>query len=136
MILMVSMVYPCTLMLSHISYIILLILSSFGAAITTINRFHPSIISKKSSSIPMKWRISISYKPKKSRTELVKVSSLSKQFTNHSVPRIGCIIFHKLDEIYRYLKLKETLQESIFILNLNSPPNSCVSFTPYPYQLV
>ena len=44
-------------------------------------------------------------------------------------------MFHNIAAMYRDPKHKETLQASLFIQNLKSPPNPCVSSPPHPYQL-
>ena len=45
-------------------------------------------------------------------------------------------MLHKISAIYRYLKHKETLQESLVIQNPKSPPKSCFSLPPQPYKLL
>ena len=57
---------------------------------------------------------------------LAKVFVLRKMDYNHSDPRISCIMLHKIYALYKDLKQKETLQSSLVIKNLKSPPSSCV----------
>ena len=52
---------------------------------------------------------------------LVKVSRLINNQESQSYTRLDWIVFHKIDEIYREMKHKDTLQASLAIQNLKSP---------------
>ena len=56
-----------------------------------------------------------------SRTGLVKLSRLRNTLDSQSNTRLDWIMFHKIDEIYRKMKHKDTLQASLAIQNLKSP---------------
>ena len=62
---------------------------------------------------------------------LVKLSILSNNYSVYSYPRMSCIMFHKVDAMYRELKNQETLQASLAIQNLKS---LIFSLPPQIYQ--
>ena len=59
--------------------------------------------------------------PKKYRSGIVKVSSLSNTYASQSDPRLAWIMFQNIYETYRDLKHQETLQALLAIKNLKSP---------------
>ena len=63
--------------------------------------------------------------------EIITVSSLRNNPDNQINPRIDWIISNNIYAIYRYLKHKDTLQESLAIQNLKPP---CFSSPPQTYQ--
>ena len=61
---------------------------------------------------------------KKSRTRLVKVSSISNNRARQSDPRLACLMFHQIAQMYRYIREKESEEATELILNLRAKLNS------------
>ena len=61
---------------------------------------------------------------KKSRTVLVKVSSISNNILRQSDPRLAWLIFHRIAQRYRDIKEQESKEATELILNLRDKFNS------------
>ena len=55
---------------------------------------------------------------KKSRTGLVKVSSISNNISRQSDPRLAWLVFHKIAQMYRDIREQESEEATELILNL------------------
>ena len=58
------------------------------------------------------------YQRKKSRTGLVKVSSISNNRSRQSDPRLAWLMFHKIAQIYRDIRQQESEEATELIINL------------------
>ena len=61
---------------------------------------------------------------KKSRTVLVKVSSIRNTRSRQSDPRLAWLMFHKIDQMYRDIREQESEEATELILNLCDKFNS------------
>ena len=61
---------------------------------------------------------------KKSRTGLVKVSSISNNRARKSDPRLAWLIFHKIDQMYRSIREQESDEATKLIINIHVNLNS------------
>ena len=61
---------------------------------------------------------------KKSRTGLVKVSSISNNRSSQSDPRLAWLVFHKIAHMYRDIREQESEEATELILNLRDKFNS------------
>ena len=60
---------------------------------------------------------------KNNRAELLKVSSISNNITRQSYPRLAWLMFHKIAQMYRYIREQESEEATELILNLHANLN-------------
>ena len=61
---------------------------------------------------------------KKSRTGLVKVTTISNNISRQSDPRLAWLMFHKIAQMYRDIRQQESEEATELILNLRDEFNS------------